>query len=55
MKEIVVYSVTLSGTHELEADSTQDAQDKTIVYFANNLTELDYSVTERTIWIEEEE
>lgn len=49
MEKITTYSVTLTGTHEVQASSTQDAIDKTIAYFAAHLTELNYQVIQREV------
>jgi len=54
-KKITVYQVKLEGTHETEATSTQDAIDKTVAYFAENLNELTYTVSERQVWVTVEE
>jgi hypothetical protein len=54
-EKVTIYSVTLSGTWEGEADNTQEAIDKTITYFAEHLTELDYQVSTREVWLNTEE
>lgn len=55
MEKVTVYSITLTGTHETQAESTQQAIDRTVAYFAEHLTELDYQVTEREVWLNTEE
>ena len=52
MEQRTIYTATLTGTHETEADNTQDAIDKTVAYFAAHLDELEYQVTQREVWIE---
>lgn len=51
MDKIAVHQVRITGVHECQADDVQDAINKTIAYFAEHLTELNYEVITHDVWI----
>lgn len=55
MGKIDVYKVVITLTYETQADSTQDATDKADTYLAAHADEADHQVTQREVWIGEEE
>jgi len=52
MKQVDVYRVVVTASYETEADSTQDAVDKTKEYLAAHLDEAEFQVTQREVWVE---
>jgi virulence-associated protein VapD len=55
MKPVTIYDVKLTGEHKVEAASSSEAIQKTIEYFAAHLDQLDFSWTQQTVYVVEEE
>jgi len=53
VREAVIYAVTITSTVEIEAEDTQDAQDKALAYLSEHLELINYSLVEKTVLVDE--